>query len=201
MDLAAHGDFLGDLANDPGLRELHASIVASLGEEMSGKRVLVITDDSTEIAPELAERGVYVTAMARDRTCGESVTPFVFAGFQAEYFDAVLFSSVLEHVPIMECVARESARVLRSGGRFLSIGVAWETLAFGGIETVVAEALRKHFAGSQRARASNMTLPILLRRAGFTDFTVTGKELVKRALGSATLYATVTAFAISAYKF
>lgn len=200
MDLAAPGDFLGELANDSALRELRASIVASLGEEMQGKRVLVITDDWVNIATELAERGVHVTAMGRERAADGPPAPLVFAGFQPEYFEGVVLSSVLDEAAVLEDIAREAARVVRPGGRFLSIDVDWETLAFGGVDVATADALRERFARSHKRRASNRVLPLLLQRAGFSDFTLSGKALIKRALPSETFFAAVTAFAISAYK-
>ena len=112
--------------------------------DLHGMRLLELGCGGGLMAEEYARRGASVTAIdrsaasiaaaikhARDSGLNIDYAPAVGEHFPFSYesFDAVVSADTLEHVDDVELVVRESARVLRPGGRFVydTVNRTWKS--------------------------------------------------------------------------
>lgn len=141
--------------------------VRSFGRRVgAGGRVLGIDAAPTTVA-EAARR-----SHGRDLPVEFQVGDALALDLPAETFDRVRIERLLMHVdgdPL--AVLRESARVLRPGGRVVVFDFDWEALVIEGAERELTRRIVRSHAGAIRNGAVGRALPRLLGDAGFTRVT------------------------------
>jgi len=125
-------------------------------------------DASPPMVAEAARRSI-----GRNLAVEFSVGDALALEFDDDRFDRVRIERLLMHVDGDPAdVLRESARVLRPGGRVVVFDFDWDTLAIEGADRELTRRVVRSYADAIRHGQVGRALPRLLRGAGFCDVAV-----------------------------